>query len=198
MRNSRISMREKQGGNGVEDAGIIELYIKRSEDAIRETDLKYRAFLHRLAYNILHDSCDTEEIVNDTYMRAWNAIPPTIPDCLKHFLSRIARNLSLKRLEYLSAGKRSAQFVELDDCIPDRKQNVEENWEAKELGEMLNEFLGTIDRKSCAIFLGRYFYAYSIDELAKRYSLTGRQVKHMLFKTREGLRHFFMQKGVAV
>ena len=182
----------------MEDVEIIELYIKRSEDAIRETDLKYSAFLHRLAYNILRDSCDTEEIVNDTYMKAWNAIPPTIPDRLKYFLLRIARNLSLKRLEYLSAGKRSAQYVELDECIPDRKQNVEENWEAKELGEMLNEFLGTIDRKSCAIFLGRYFYSYSIDELAKWYSLTVRQVKYMLFKTREGLRNFFVQKGVAV
>lgn len=191
-------MREKRGENGVEDAGIIELYIKRSEDAVRETDLKYHAFLHRLAYNILRDSCDTEEIVNDTYMRAWNAIPPTIPECLKHFLSRIARNLSLKRLEYLSAGKRSAQFVELDDCIPDEKQNVEESWEARELGEMLNAFLDTIDRESCAIFLGRYFYSYSISELAIRYSLTGRQVKYLLFKTREGLRNFFMQKGLAV
>lgn len=182
----------------MEDSGIIELYLHRSEDAIRETDLKYSAFLHRLAQNILRDSCDTEEIVNDTYMRAWNAIPPTIPDCLKHFLSRIARNLSLKRLEYQSAGKRSAQFVELDDCIPDSKQNVEENWEAKELGAMLNEFLGIIDQKNCAIFLGRYFYSYSISELAKRYSLTARQVKYMLSKTRKSLRNFFVQKGVAV
>lgn len=182
----------------MEDTDIIALYIARSEAAIRETDLKYSAFLQRLAYNILRDSCDTEEIVNDTYMKAWNAIPPTIPDCLKHFLSRIARNLSLKRLEYLSAGKRSGLFVELDDCVPDRKQNVEEHWEAKELGEMLNEFLGTLDRKSCAIFLGRYFYSYSIGELAKRYSLTARQVKYLLFKTREGLRNFFVQKGVAI
>lgn len=182
----------------MEDAKIIELYIERSEDAIRETDAKYSAFLNRLAYNILRDNCDTEEIVYDTYLRAWNAIPPTIPDCLKHFLSRIARNLSLKRLEYLSAGKRRAQFVELDDCIPDGRQNVEESWEAKELGEMLNAFLDTLDRKSCAVFLGRYFYCYSIGELAKRYSLTARQVKYLLLKTREKLRKFLARKGVAV
>ena len=78
----------------MEDTEIIELYVQRSEFAIRETDNKYKAFLNRLVYNILRDALDTEEIIDDTYMGAWNAIPPTIPNSLKHFLSRIARNLS--------------------------------------------------------------------------------------------------------
>lgn len=182
----------------MEDAKIIELYIDRSESAIRETDRKYSAFLHQLAYNILHDSRDTEEIVDDTYMGAWNAIPPTIPDSLKHFLSRIARNLSLNRLNYLLAGKRNAKFVELDECIPDMRQSMEIIWEAKEIGELLNRFLGSLDRKSCAVFLGRYYYAYSMDELSEQYSLTKRQVKYMLSRTRKHLREYFEKEGIAV
>ena len=182
----------------MEDAKIIELYLSRSESAIRETDHKYRAFLQRLAYNILQDICDTEEIIDDTYMGAWNAIPPTIPDSLKHFLSRIARNLSLNRLNYLMAGKRNAAFVELDECIPDTRQSMERIWEAKELGELLNQFLGSLDRKSCAVFLGRYYYAYSLDELAEQYSITKRQVKYILARTRNRLREFFEKEGVAV
>lgn len=182
----------------MEDAKIIELYISRSESAIRETDHKYSAFLHRLVYNILHDSRDTEEIVDDTYMGAWNAIPPTIPDSLKHFLSRIARNLSLNRLNYLLAGKRNAKFVELDECIPDVRQSLERIWEAKEIGELLNGFLGTLDRQSCAVFLGRYYYAYSMDELAGQYSLTKRQVKYILSRTRKRLKEYFEKEGVAV
>lgn len=182
----------------MEDTKIIELYINRSETALWETEQKYSAFLHRLVYNILHESRDTEEVVNDTYMGAWNAIPPTIPDSLKHFLSRIARNLSLSRLEYLLAGKRRAQFVELDECIPDARQSVDRIWEAKEIGELLNRFLGMLDRKTTAVFLGRYYYAYSMDELAEQYSLTKRQVKYMLSKTRNRLREYFEKEGVQI
>lgn len=171
----------------MEDAEIIALYVEKSESAIRETDNKYNAFLNRLVYNILRDALDTEEIIDDTYMGAWNAIPPTIPNSLKHFLSRIARNLSFDRLDYRLAGKRNALFVELDECIPDRQQNVEKIWEAKEIGNLLNCYLGTLDRKDCAVFLGRYFYSYSISELAAQYSLTQRQVKYILSKARNGL-----------
>lgn len=89
----------------MDDLEIIDLYFKRSETAVLETDRKYNAFLRRVAYNILRSLQDTEEIVNDTYMGAWNAIPPTRPDSLKHFLSRITRNLSFDRLDYLHAGR---------------------------------------------------------------------------------------------
>lgn len=182
----------------MEDAEIIELYIERSESAIQETDMKYNVFLSRLVYNILHDTLDTEEIIDDTYMGAWNAIPPTIPNSLKHFLSRIARNLSFDRLDYRLAGKRNAFFVELDECIPDTRQNVEREWEAKEIGNLLNCWLETLDRKDCAVFLGRYYYSYSISELAEQYSLTQRQVKYMLSKARNGLRAYLEREGVTV
>lgn len=180
----------------MEDTEIIALYLERSEAAIRETDRKYKALLYWLSYRILRDGCDAEEVVDDTYLGAWNAIPPTVPDSLKHFLSRIARNLSLDRLDYRLAGKRRAQFVELDECIPDPRRSVEKTWEAKELGELLNRFLGTLERRDCAIFLGRYYYAHSVGELAGRYGLTKRQVKYVLSRTRKGLREQFQREGV--
>lgn len=96
------------------------------------------------------------------------------------------------------AGKRKAQMVELDECIPDTRQSVERIWEAKELGAALNRFLGTLDRKSCAVFLGRYYYSYSIGELAEQYSLTGRQVRYILSKARSRLRSCLEREGVAV
>lgn len=109
----------------MEDLKIINLFYERSELAIKETSGKYGAYLKQVAYNILRDLCDTEEVVNDTYMGAWKAIPPTRPSNLKHFLSRITRNLSFDRLDYRTAGKRQALFVELDECIPDEQNNVE-------------------------------------------------------------------------
>ncbi|MEZ3427229.1 MAG: sigma-70 family RNA polymerase sigma factor [Lachnospiraceae bacterium] len=181
----------------MEDDGIVALYFARSETAIAETEKKYGAYLHQVAYHILRNLSDTDEIVNDTYMGAWGAIPPTKPNHLRHFLSRITRNLSFNRLAYLKAGKRNALFVELDECIPDGK-DVEQVWEAKEIGVVLNRFLKTLDDKSCAVFLARYYYSYSIDELAEQYRLSARQVKYLLSKARNGLRDYFEKEGVIV
>ena len=181
----------------MEDDGIVALYFARSETAIAETEKKYGAYLHQVAYHILRNLSDTDEIVNDTYMGAWGAIPPTKPNHLRHFLSRITRNLSFNRLAYLKAGKRNALFVELDECIPDGK-DVEQVWEAKEIGVVLNRFLKTLDDKSCAVFLARYYYSYSIDELAEQYRLSARQVKYLLSKERNGLRDYFEKEGVIV
>lgn len=182
----------------MEDIEIVELYFERSEKAIQETEKKYNAFLRQVAYNILRNLYDTEEIVNDTYMGAWNAIPPARPGSLKHFLSRITRNLSFNRLDYLNAGKRHALLVEMDECIPDSKNDPESLWEARELGDAINRFLGTLDHTSCAIFLARYYYAYSISELSGQYALSNRQIKYILSKTRNALRDFFGKEGVVI
>ena len=182
----------------MEDSGIVELYFARSEMAIQETGRKYGAYLNSIAYNILRDLNDTEEVVNDTYMATWNAIPPTKPNNFKYFLSRITRNLSFDRLDYLNAGKRRALFVEMDECIPDRRNDVEEMWEAREIGIALNRFLQTLDRKTCAIFLARYYYAYSISEVAEQYALSARQVKYLLSRTRSELRTYFEKNGVMI
>lgn len=182
----------------MEDSMIVELYFARSESAIQETGRKYGAYLNQVAYNILRSISDTEEIVNDTYMAAWNTIPPTKPNNFKHFLSRITRNLSFDRMDYINAAKRHALFVEMDECVPDPTNDPETIWEAREIGSVLNNFLKTLDRKSCAVFLGRYFYAYSEKELAEQYSLSRRQVKYILSKTRNQLRSYFEKEGVVL
>lgn len=182
----------------MEDTEIIALYFKRQESAIAETGNKYGAYLNAVAYHILNSPDDTEEIVNDTYMAAWNTIPPTRPENLKHFLSRITRNLSFDRLDYKKAQKRYAQFVELDECIPDRGKNPETAWESREIGRVLNQFLETLEPKTCALFLARYYYAYSMQELAEHYGLPVRRVKYLLQKTRKYLRLFLEKEGVAL
>lgn len=182
----------------MDDLEIVELYFERSEKAIQETEKKYNAFLHQVAYNILRSLYDTEEIVNDTYLGAWNAIPPTRPVNLKHFLSRITRNLSFNRLDYLNAGKRQALFVEMDECIPDSRSDPEGVWEAKEIGMALNRFLETLDCTSCAVFLARYYYSYSIRELTGQYALSTRQIKYILSKTRNALRDYLEEEGVVL
>lgn len=180
------------------DKEILNLYIDRSEAAIVMTDEKYGRYLNRIIFNILQSESDTEEIKNDTYMGAWNAIPPTIPKSLKYFLVKIARNLSIDRLEYLTAGKRKSIIVEMDDAIPDGKSTPEEAWELKEVGMAINDFLGTLDKKTCAVFLARYYYGYSISDLAKRYGMTERQVKYNLQKTRDKLRVHLEKEGVVI
>lgn len=181
----------------MEDHEIIKLYFDRSENAVGETDSKYGKFLSTLAYNILRSREDTEEILNDTYMGAWNAMPPTKPKSLRHFLSRITRNLSFDRLDYRNAGKRSALEVELNECIP-APHGVEDTLELREIGVSLDRFLTKADDKTCAVFLGRYYYSQSIAALAKKYALSERQVTYTLGKARSALRAHFEKEGIMI
>lgn len=178
----------------MDDTRIIDLYFKRSQDAVTQTDIKYGGYLNTLIYNILRNTSDTEEIKNDTYLGAWNAIPPTRPDNLKHFLAKIARNLSFNRLDYIMSGKRHAILTELDECIPDKKCETETELEAKELGEILNRFLETLDKSSCAVFLARYFYCLTYEEIAEKYGCSHRQAKYTVSKTRNKLKSFLEKR----
>jgi RNA polymerase sigma-70 factor (ECF subfamily) len=180
----------------MDDTEIIDLYLNREERAIEASADKYGRYLRRTIYTILKDDEDSEEILNDTYMGAWNAIPPTVPNSLKYFLSRIARNLSLDRLDHRMAGKRNAVFEELDEAVPDIGKSTEEVIETKELARLLNAFLGTLDRRTCAIFVARYYYAVPLKELSRRYAFSERQIKYMLEKTRKKLRHYLEKEGV--
>lgn len=174
----------------MEDEQIVELYFARSEKAIQATSDKYGSYLNQIAYNILQNSSDTEEIVNDTYLGAWNAIPPTKPDSLRHFLSRITRNLAFTRLDYKLAGKRYALLEELDECIPDYTAGPEQQSEINELASILNRFLGTLKPIDCAVFLARYYYSYSLSEIAVRYDMTERHAKYLLAKLRSQLHNY--------
>lgn len=186
----------------MEDTEIITLYFSRSESAIAETAKKYGSYLNQVAYNILRSPEDTEEIVQDTYLAAWNVIPPQWPRAFRHFLSRITRNLSFDRLDYITAQCRnhnlSTVLSELEDCIPDRTNDPEARMEAKLLGEAINAFLAKQSASDCAIFLSRYYYSMTVAEISKRYSLTEGTVKYRLSSLRGKLRKHLQKEGIAV
>lgn len=184
----------------MEDMEIIDLYFARSEQAITETAQKYGAYLGVVANNILHRTEDTEEIVNDVYLATWNTLPPNRPNVLKHYLTRITRNLSFKRFAYLSADKRSADtevmLSELDGCIPDPRRGIEETIEAKELAACINRYLATLNAEDCGLFVSRYYYSMTAAQLAEKYSCSVRQVKYRLEKLRFGLKKQLQKEGV--
>lgn len=184
----------------MEDTQIIDLFFARSDVAINETAQKYGPFLNQVAYNILRSRTDAEEIVNDTYWGAWNAIPPQRPIILKHYLSRITRNLSFKRLEYLSAAKRSqgtdVMLSELEECIPDNHMGIEKTIEAKQIREIINHFLSTVSNMDCALFVSRYFYVETVPEISRKYSLSERHVKYRLSVMRSQLRSALEKEGI--
>lgn len=186
----------------MEDTKIIDLYFARSEQAIEETAKKYGNYLGTVADNILHRPEDTEEVVSDVYLAAWNTLPPNRPNVLKHYLSRIARNLAFKRFAYLSAEKRSAEtevlLSELEECIPDSHGSPETILEAKELGACINRFLSGLPREDCSLFVSRFYYAQSQEQLAKKYACSVRQIKYRLEKLRKHFRTYLQKEGIQV
>ena len=184
----------------MEDTQIVALFFSRSEEAISETSKKYGSYLKTIASNILPSSEDAEEIINDVYLAAWDSIPPKRPAILKYYLSRIARNLCFKRIEYLTAEKRGGNadllLSELEECIPDTREDVEQLLEAKELGWQLNRFLGALDSDDRKLFLSRYYYAMTAPQLAEKYGCSVRQVKYRLGKMRKELKHTIQEGGM--
>ena len=186
----------------MDDCEIIELYWARREEALTETDKKYGRLCRSVAYNILRSHEDTEECVNDTWMRAWNAMPPARPGVLSAFLSRITRNLALDTYKAAKAGKRgggqvAAALEELGDCIAAR-EGVEQEMAYRELTELLDGFLRQLPEKECCIFLRRYWYADSTREIARRYGMPEGSVKSLLSRTRQKLKKMLEQEGIAV
>lgn len=184
----------------MDDHEIIELYVKRSEQAISETSKKYGKYCHYIAYNILHDDADAEECVNDTYLRVWNAIPPKHPNRLQTFLGKITRNLSLNKWEKLSAQKRgngqiSLALDELAECIPadgDTAIIVENDF----IRCLIERFLDNLSAETRKIFVRRYWYMSSIKEIAKEYGLSENKVAVTLFRTRKKLKIELEKEGI--
>lgn len=179
----------------MEDGQIIELYFQRSEEAIRQTEAAHGHKLYALSYRILKSKEDAEESVSDTYLKAWETIPPTRPAYFYAYLAKICRFICFGRLDWQNAAKRKAEIVELtaemELCIPDPSRQVE----SQELGRLLNEFLGTLNEESRRIFMRRYWYADSIAEIAQRYGLGESKVKTRLLRARNDLRRFLQKEG---
>lgn len=184
----------------MDDQQIIDLYFDRNEQAITETDVKYGKLCHSIAYNILSNREDSEECVSDTYIGVWNTIPPTRPDNFMAFVCRIARNLSLKRLEFLKREKRSADVIlsldELSAVLPDERYVPDVSDE--DVGRLISQFLRTQKEDVRNVFIRKYYFFDSVKEIAKRYSFTESKVKNMLFYTRNKLKDYLIKEGVEI
>ena len=182
------------------DSQIVALFWERSEDAIRETDALYGRRLFAVSDQILHSRQDAEESVSDTYMTAWETIPPQRPNYFYAYLAKICRNFSLRRLQWNAAAKRNAVCVtltqELEQCIPDPSH--ERRMDSEEIGRVLNQFLGSLSLESRLIFMRRYWYMDSIEEIAARYRISQSKVKTQLHRTRKKLQLFLMKEGIYV
>ena len=178
------------------DQEIISLYFDRDEQAIAETDKRYGKTCMRVSMSILNSHPDAEECVNDTYLKTWNAIPPARPRSLCAFVCRIVRNLSLNRLEELTAAKRNrdltVSFEELEACIPLPDEA------SPELADLLESFLRKEGETDRVLFIGRYWFACSVEDLARRTGLTRRAVHMRIFRTRERLRAYLTERGYGV
>ena len=186
----------------MEDLEIVELYWNRDEAALKETADKYGNYCYSIAYNILYNNEDAQECVNDTYLGAWNAIPPHHPQVLSTFLGKITRRLSLNKRRSDNAQKRGGgeivlSFDELEECIADDK-TISEEMAEQELADIISEFLSTLKENERKVFVCRYWYFESISEIALRFTYTPSKVKMMLKRTRDSLKDYLEKRGVLV
>lgn len=182
----------------MDDSAIIELYWQRSEDAISETNTKYGSYCFKIANNILSNKEDSDECVNDTWLRVWNAIPPKKPEKFRIFLGKITRNLSFDKYKKANTIKRSGEMLfildELSECISGGN-TTEDEVNLKLLGESITKFLHTLSEREREIFLRRYFYAEAVNEIAEKTKLTANNVSTILSRTRARLREHLEKEG---
>ena len=184
----------------MDDSAIIDLYWDRSETAISETSQKYGSYCFSIAYNILTNHQDAEESVSDTYLAAWNAMPPQRPAVLATFLGKITRRLSIDRWRSRHAYKRGGgelplALEELDQCIPDRA-TTEQAYERKRFALVLNRFLGRLPETERRVFLCRYWYLDPIAKIAALFGFSESKVASMLHRTRRKLRAELEKEGL--
>lgn len=181
------------------DEQIIDLFFKRSEQAIVELDDKYGRVCHSVSYNILGNVQDAEECVNDAYLGTWNAIPPAKPNPLLAFVCKIVRNISLKRYEQNTAKKRNSYYdlaiEELEDCLADSR-TIEVEIEERELIRYIEKFLDSLSKENRVIFLRRYWFSDSYADIAMRVNLSEKNISVRLTRIREKLREYLLKNGV--
>ncbi len=185
----------------MDDGAIIELYFARSEDAVGETARKYGAYCRRIAENILRRREDAEECVNDTYLAAWNAMPPERPACLRAFLGRITRNLSIARYRRERAQKRfyAAELLlsELDECLP-AKDDPAAALDKALLTEAVADWLGTLGADDRALFLRRYWYGDALKDLAAECGVGENRMAKRMRRLRANLRDALEKGGFSI
>ena len=185
----------------IEDEKIIDLFFNRSEKAIQELDIKYGKVCHKLSYNILNNKQDAEECVNDAYLGAWNAIPPTRPNPLLSYIVKIVRNISLNIYWRKEAAKRSGNYKialeEIEGYITDQK-TVEDEIEARELARIIEEFLDTLTVENRVIFMRRYWFADSYKDIAELVGISEKNISVRLTRIREKMKQYLIEREVFV
>lgn len=183
----------------MEDNKIIDLFLARDEEAIKQTSIKYDKSLRKIAYNICGNKLDSEECVNDTYLSAWNSIPPNEPrEYFFAYLAKITRDRAINIVKNLSRQKRKAEFIELsqelENCLSSGN-NAEEIINAKELSKTVSDFLRTVKEDKRNIFIRRYFFMDSVSEIAERFNISESKVKTTLSRLRKELKSYLSEKG---
>ena len=175
----------------MEDTRIVNLYWARSENAIAETSAKYGSYCYSIAYNILANAEDADESVNDTYLDAWNSMPPHRPAILSTFLGKITRRVSIDKWRGRTAEKRGSVEImlvldELSDCVPS-SQNVEHEIETAELAKVINDFVMSLPPMDRRVFICRYWYLDPISAICQQFGFSQSKVKMMLYRQRQRL-----------
>lgn len=185
--------------DSVSDEQIVELYWQRSETAIGKTAEKYGNYCTAIARQILGNRTDAEESVNDTWLHAWNSMPPHRPDILSAFLGKITRRISIDRWRYQSAEKRGGgelalALEELEDCVS-QDSCVESEMDRLEMERIMKDFLGSLSTWERRVFLRRYWYMDSIAVIGKTFGFSESKVASMLYRTRKKLRQKLESEG---
>ncbi|MBQ7386083.1 MAG: sigma-70 family RNA polymerase sigma factor [Ruminococcus sp.] len=186
----------------MQDEKIVELYFSRDELALKETEAKYGKYLFKIAFDVLADISDSEESVNDTYLAAWNSIPPNKPTMLSTYLGKLTRRISIdifrKKISKKRNGSQYALSVtELEDCVKST-ENMEEEMENKALGLAINDFLRTLSKESRVLFVGRYYFCDSLKEVARYAGVSESKAKSNLFRTRQKLKDYLLKEGFEI
>lgn len=184
----------------MDDRQIVGLFFERSDQAITELSKKYGKLCLKIAINILNNTQDAEECVNDAYLGAWNSIPPQEPNPLRPYICRIVRNLSLKKLRANSALKRGSSYEvslsELEDYIPDN--SFYDNLSVNELTMQINEFLSALDYYDRVMFIKRYWFSESLSEISESFGISEHNASVKLSRIRGKLRKYLNDKGVSI
>ncbi|MBE6573875.1 MAG: RNA polymerase sigma factor [Ruminococcaceae bacterium] len=183
----------------MEDNMIVELYFERDERAIAETERKYDRYLTKIAFNILSDTEDSRESVNDTYLAAWNSIPPNKPSVLSTYLGKLTRRISIDLFRKRNTQKRKASeyslsLEELSEAR-DPSSQPEKEIEDRLLGKAISDFLRTLSNDARDLFIIRYYYLDSLKDAAKYCNMTESRAKSLLFRTRCSLKEYLIKEG---
>ena len=187
--------RNQSEKSSISDEAIIALYWSRDERAIEETDLKYKNYLYSVAYNIVHGRADCEECLSDTYLAAWNAMPPSKPNVLKAFLTTITRRIAINRFHSnMRHAEMTVALSELEAFLTDG-ESVDSRLDAKELGRVINDFVRRLPQRRRFIFMSRYYAAEPIDTIAKELDLSRSMVNKELAAIRKALKEKLESEG---